>query len=244
MALRLATALAVVLLALASGGCGGDDGTGPATAPGGVSEAGTGGDAFPSLNLRDWVSYADHVAVYSVAGEQAVPTTPEELETDGGVQGRVVTLETRRVLWSAKGAPPLPETFTMDALGWVYEEGRRYEMAMSDAPRVAVGETYVAPLARVRDGTGQLAWWPLATGAQLPVASAKVTLPAAGQSEWEHPLISGLAGMTMTTLSARLDLSRPLPAAAKHMELRPWERYQAVLEELRAGQPVPPGETP
>ena len=67
-----------------------------------------------------------------------------------------------RTLWSADGAPPLPDVIHMEALGWVIQAGgERREAVIEDGPRVAVGERYVAPLAQVRAGTGELEWWPL-----------------------------------------------------------------------------------
>ncbi|MGH2780456.1 MAG: hypothetical protein ACRDLA_03390, partial [Thermoleophilaceae bacterium] len=86
-----------------------------------------------SESLRDWVSYVDHVAVYTVADERAPDT-----DSARDAQVREVTLGVDRRLWSATGAPQLPNRFTIDALD------------SRDAPRLEVGERYLAPLARVR----------------------------------------------------------------------------------------------
>lgn len=236
--------LTVLLVALAAGlasSCGEDEQADRDTAR---SVSVSGADAFPSGSLREWVSYADHVATYTVIDEKARPTDPAELEADGGIQGRQVTLKIDRVLWSAKAAPPLPDEITMDALGWMIDEDGRHEMTMRDAPRVEIGERYLAPLARVRDGTGELAWWPLASGAQLPVTDEKLALPAPDDHPWKDPLLDQLSGTPLNSLQSNLDGSEPLPLPAKYMELRPLDRFQAVLDELHKAEEVPPGETP
>jgi hypothetical protein len=242
MSLQVARAsVVVVAAALLSGSSGCGDGQ---QAEGGGVRAVDGADAFPSDSLRQWVSYADHVAVYSVTDESARPVDPVEIEADGGIQGRTVTLETERNLWSASGAPPLPDSFTMDALGWMIDDDGRHELTMRDAPRVEIGERYLAPLARVRDGTGELAWWPLSSGAQFPVLDGKIVPPAPDEQGWDDPLLTQLAGRSLVGLEASLDASEPLPLPAKYGNLRPFDRFQAVLEELHERETVPPGETP
>jgi hypothetical protein len=226
---RLAAGLLLVLSVTVIG-CGGSSSSAPVS--------GGGSELFPAETLSDWVSYADHVAVFSVASAQPIPPDPADVEHGGGLQGRDVTLRIERILWTADGAPALPEEIHMQALGWVLQEGgERREAVTPDAPRVDVGERYVAPLARVRAGTGELEWWPLSIGAQLPVSDGEVKRP--NDDAWRSPILDALAGTTLAQLESLVHRRAPDPLAAKYMHLRPQERVAAVGMERAKAQGVP-----
>jgi hypothetical protein len=205
-------------------GCGGSDDSSR-------SGAGAGADRFPAESLRDWVSYADHVAIFSVVTERELPASNEDLEHGGGLQGREVTLRIERKLWSAPNAPDLPGEIKMRALGWVLQEGQRLPMTTGDAPRVAVGEKYLAPVVQVEGGDGALEWWPLTVGSQLPLGDSRVTSP--GRDAWRSPMRDALSGRSVDEIAELLKAQRPDPVAEKFSSLRPTERIQAVLAHKR-----------
>lgn len=200
-----------------------------------AAAAGAGGGRFPAQTLQDWVSYADHVAVYTVVAEREIPPSPEELARGEGLVGREVTLRVDGVLWRAPRAPALPAALRMTAPGWVLSDGRRRRMEPDGAPRVAPGERYVAPLARVEDAPGAPEWSPLSAGAQLPLEGDTVGEPAGPATELERTV----AGRSPGELRAALHRQAPDPRAGRYRHLRPAERIRAVLRERGdAGTPA------
>jgi hypothetical protein len=219
--LRSFRALAVTA-ALASGALAA--GCGDSHEPAG---SGAGADRFPAASLRDWVSYADHVATYRVVAEREVPAGESDLEHGGGLQGRVVTLRIERTLWSAPNAPELPGDIEMRALGWVLKDGGRLPMTAADAPRVAVGERYLAPLVQVEGEGGNPEWWPLTVGSQLPLDDSRVIPP--GEGVWRSPMREALARRSVDDIVDLLKGQPPDPVAERYRSLRPTERIRAVI---------------
>jgi hypothetical protein len=219
-------AIAAVVVAIASGaGCG---------SAGDAVVAGDSAARFPSERLRDWVSYADYVAAYTVIAEREIPPASDDADRGEGLVGRDVTLRVDRVVWRAAGAPALPQTLHMTALGWVLVDGQRRELVEQDAPRVAVGEHYVAPVARVEDDPQHPEWWPLAVGAQLPVVDGR----ASDSGNWHSALKSGLAGKTLDALERDVQGTAPDPLAARYRSLRPTERVEAVIRARNHNSPA------
>lgn len=206
--------MAVIGLALA--GCG---------STGSLPVQGSAAERFPADTLRDWVSYADHVAVFEVVSQREIPPTQEEIERGEGLVGRAVTLRIERTLWSAEHAPALPTEVHMTALGWVMQNGETRPMAAANATRVAVGQRYVAPLVRVEDGADGPEWWPLGIGAQLPLDGDRV------EPVTDGPAQRALAGRDVAAVRSALDDQAPDPEAARYRRLRPTERVRAVLRE-------------
>jgi len=214
---------AAVAAALLVAGCSEDSGGGP---PATVALEAT--ERFPGQTVRDWKSYADHVAVYTVTSEREIPAAPEEVARGEGLVGREVTLRIDRTLWSAPEAPALPSEITMTAPGWVLVEGERREVALHDGPRVTVGGRYLAPLVRVEDGPAP-EWWPLTIGSQIQLNGERLAAaPAdpAGNSPRDE-----LAGRSVEEARTIVTRQKPDPAAARHRELRPTQRLEAVQEE-------------
>ncbi len=196
--------------------------------------AGDSAARFPSETLREWVSYADYVAAYTVIAEREIPPASADADRGEGLIGRDVTLRVDRVVWRASGAPALPSTFHMTALGWVLVDGKRRELIEQDAPRVAVGERYVAPLARVEDDPQRAEWWPLSVGAQLPLVDGR----ASKTGEWHSALKSASAGKTLDVLGRDLHATAPDPLAARYRHLRPTERVMAVARARSQDSPA------
>jgi len=123
---RWIVALAVVALGGVAG-CG----TGP-------GDEGGGSSVFPDGSLQDWVSYADHVATYTVVAERE--------------DGRMAdyTLRVDRVVWSAPNAPPLPSRIENRFLNGELD----------------VGDHHLGPLVLVEFTQGP-EWWPLQTESRM-----------------------------------------------------------------------------
>jgi hypothetical protein len=198
-----------------------------------------GAGRFPSETLRDWVSYADHVAVYTVVAEHEIPPPQEEIDRGEGLVGRDVTLHIDRTLWSAAGAPPLPDEIHMTALGWVLQDGERHALVEDGAPRVAVGERYLAPLVRVEDDPDNPEWWPLGIPAQMPLGTDDTVGETNG---WSNALAARLRGRSVNAIRDAVTAENPDPLAQKHAKLRPSKRIRAVLGERGDQAPPAPSE--
>ncbi|WP_053617539.1 hypothetical protein [Nocardiopsis sp. NRRL B-16309] len=95
---------------------------------------------------QDWVTNADHVILASVVDEVVHEPLPVEVERGEGMVGRTVTLDVRRVLWSAPDAArPAPETYEYPTWGFVFTGGvdDMRPIGTQDEPRVEVGHDYV-----------------------------------------------------------------------------------------------------
>jgi hypothetical protein len=232
---RWAAVAGCVVAAVFVAACGTDEATdGSGSAPQ-APVGGSGSELFPGSTLRDWVSYADHIAVLRVVDERALPLGAEEKASGEGLAGREVVLHVERRLWSAENAPPLPDEIRMTGLGWVLHDGKRHPVQSADAPRVMPGERYLAPLALVEFDAGP-EWWPLTAGAQMPVEGGVVT-PA----RWNRGISAALAGRSVGQAERAIHTARPDPVAAGLSHMRPQDRVQAVARRKSQGEPEPTG---
>ncbi|MGW1024171.1 hypothetical protein ACWD4J_10690 [Streptomyces sp. NPDC002577] len=160
---------------------------------------GQGSDHLPSETASDWVTYADHVVVVTVAGEQEIPPTELEVARGEGVIGRELTLEIEQVLWSRDGAPQAPSTWNYSAVGYEFKDGdtsNRTKMALAERPRVESGHQYVMAMvweeAECSDGDepAPAQWRGLGEGSEVPFDNGVI-----GQGE--------LAGVTRSASVAR-----------------------------------------
>lgn len=105
---------------------------------------GSAADRYPSERIADWVSYADHVAYFTVLDEQELPWGEHEKTYREGMVDREVTLRVDRTLWSSSAASAeLPEEMVKLASGWTLHENRKTRYADSGGPRLEVGHQYV-----------------------------------------------------------------------------------------------------
>lgn len=131
-----------------------------------------------SETIPDWATGADLVAEVAVVGERAVePATSETAGHDGfELVGRSVTLTVKSVIWrSPTASEPNPTTFTMNAFGWMREDGgSQREVAVEGAARLEPGHEYVIALkwrgaeCAPGDETVPARWSALGTAAVLP----------------------------------------------------------------------------
>jgi len=131
---------------------------------------------YPTTTVADWVTYADHVVVATVAAE--ADGDHGELSGGSGFIDREVTLDVDDVLWSRpQPSRPIPDSVTVGAIGWSYAHGDssdRVVLAVEDTPRLEVGHTYIVALdwvpARcdVGDEPEPAAWRALGSDAIVP----------------------------------------------------------------------------
>ncbi|MFL1382363.1 MULTISPECIES: hypothetical protein [unclassified Nocardiopsis] len=152
-------------------------------------------DHLPSETASDWVTYADHVVVVSVAAEKEIPPTELEIARGEGLIGRELTLDVETVLWSQEDAPPAPDTWTYPALGYVFTEGDidgRTPMALAGHPRVESGHRYIMAIVweEARCSPGDVpdpaGWRGLGQGSEVPFDDGVI-----GQGELEGRVDDG-----------------------------------------------------
>lgn len=184
-----------------------------------------GSDRFPSETLSDWVSYGDHVAIVTVVDEKALPE--DEMDSGSGIVPREVTLRIEEAIWSREGAPPVDDEVRVVTWGWIVEDGERQPVAARGGPRLELQSRYVTPLVRApRDGVD---WTPLSDSATLPLDGDRISTTKIVGSP--SPIALDLDGATTEELATAVAQAAPDPVAAKHFDLPPDERWEAVLRE-------------
>jgi hypothetical protein len=195
-----------------------------------------GANLFPGESLRDWVSYADHVIIYTITDERRMPPDASELETGEGHVLRAITMRVERTIWSAPDAPELPAAIEWTATGWALHEGQLYVMETDDEPRVAVAQRYLAPVVQVQFDDGPR-WWPLTPGSQMPLGD-NLKVAAADFSSAINPHLVGKRPNEIADIVAH---QPPNPLAAQYRALRPQQRIDAVSRAESAREaPGPP----
>jgi hypothetical protein len=232
--IRMTVLLSGLIAVAPALGCGGEQaGT---SAPAGATPRTVtieGANRFPDTGLRDWASFADHVAVFTVSSDREVMTaTAEELAAGEYLIGREATLTIDQRLWSAPNAPELPPTIAMDVKGWAVKDGQRMAMVAEGEPRLEVGQRYLAPLL-LMDDRSPAEWWPLTVGSMLQLESDTVR-PALPHAQGSARQLAGRSSRDVADMVVR---EPPDPIARRFRHLRPAERVQKVLEALATERP-------
>ena len=219
--------IAVALAAAAGCGGGGEQAsTNPPVRAATPTIVFEGASRFPDAGLRDWVSFADHVVVFTVSAEREVVTElPEKIAMGEYVIGREATLTIDQRLWSASDAPDLPSTIVMNVNGWAVKDGQRFAMVAEGAPRLEVGQRYLAPLL-LMDDRSPAEWWPLTLASMLQLDADRVR-PALPHTPSEAG--RQLAGRVIGNVSEAVNRQPPDPIAQRYQHLRPAERVKKVL---------------
>lgn len=132
---------------------------------------------LPSVTAQDWVTYADHVLVVTVDGEEALDPFADEVERGEGLIGREVSLSVDDVLWSGQQTSrPPPQEMEWSTAGWRFKGSldNRMELSGSATSRFEVGHTYVVAVdwepARCSPGDKKqpAEWRLLGAGAVVP----------------------------------------------------------------------------
>lgn len=116
--------------------------------------------AFPSETMADWITHGDQLSVIRIVDETP-PRLPKDWKNSGGLIGRKVTVRIERTLWHRPKAPRRAGMFRMQAWGWMMESDQRadspiHPLIVRNAPRLKVGQRYLAMLVRLDYG-----WTPL-----------------------------------------------------------------------------------
>lgn len=161
--------------------------------------------ALPDSTAEDWVTYADHAAIFTVVGEQRTGKDQETM--------REVTVEIQDPFWSREGAAePLPQTLVLG-------EGQ---------VDLEVGSEYLAAFTFTNLGgaTAPTEWVQLGI---LPLNSDGVVAEQPGNEDANEEIRRQLQGKTPLAVGDLLRSTNPDPRAAPFYDLDPADRYQEVI---------------
>ncbi len=190
--------------------------------------------SLPTSTARDWVTYADHLAIVHWVSEKELETIPDDGDPEQGEIQRSVTIGVDDVLWSRPQAPALPDEITYFAWGWTYDGDERTELGPWGFPRIEEGHTYVMPIVRYTDPDGAHSrWGPFASDGTLPyddgVLGEGETTNCA-HPQWA-PVAQKVIGQDAQALADVLDSTKPDPKALPYMNLDPEKRMQHVMQD-------------
>jgi hypothetical protein len=204
----------------------------------GIMLSGTGGEAAETPRVmtsqayyvwgdtpRDWVSWADQIAVVDVLGEEQLPFEPSEFEGGSGWVARRIQARIAERIWTrpgSSGPPPSVKLATPD--GWWYNHGELTPVKDLGAHRAQVGDRLVvAMIASEKEG------WTLMSGG-VPVDADTRLHPDQDQTG----LGEQLDGMTLPQLKQTFRSARPFADVVRFHHLDIEERMIAVDKYVRA----------
>lgn len=182
--------------------------------------------AFPSEQITDWVSYADHVVYFTVLAERELPLGEHEQTVGEGMVDREVTVRIDQIVWSSSGAlaPPLPDQLAIGTWGWTLHRNQKEPFVAPGAPRLEVGNSYLAAW-RFDPDDG---WGPHTFSSLLPVDESSVALRDPLHDPADEA-VSALAGKTPDEVRATLHATAPDPVALRYFHLRPEQRCKLFV---------------
>jgi len=123
---------------------------------------------------RDWVSWADEIAVVEVVGEEQLPHEWDAHVSREGFVGRRIQATIHKKIWTVPGAEPAPESVTLKTTdGWFYDHGELIPLKDLGAHRVEVGDRLLVAM------TYSETWgWTLMSGGVPVDATARVQADA------------------------------------------------------------------
>lgn len=210
--------LALTVVAVGTIGCTSDHGE-----P--MSVSGNGSGRVPAESLRDWVSYADAVVIGRVERDIVSPPTKEEVEIGEGLIGRDVVVDVEQVLWARPQGERPPSSLTFTTFGWVYKKDRTTPMVVEGTDRLAVGRSYLIPIALFPD----LGWSPIDAATTVPFEGGRTQVPKGDGAQ--IPAFRDVDGRTGAEITRVIRAAEPYPAAIANAALDPDARLRAVREQ-------------
>ncbi|MFK0167850.1 hypothetical protein ACIQU5_03505 [Streptomyces sp. NPDC090306] len=193
-------------------------------------------DLLPGADATDWVTYADHLAIVTVTGQQELAATPDEIAAGEGFVPRSVSVKVDKVLWSRSGAAAAPASMTWDIDGWMFHGTDRTPIRLDGEPSLNVGERYVVPITylSVTDAVDEAGWEPLNASEIFPDSNGTIGSGATVYG-YDGPADDGTTdlrdqvwGQPESALVGILGSTAVDPAASGYMGLPPDQRYRTA----------------
>jgi hypothetical protein len=143
---------------------------------------------------RDWVSWADAIAVVEVVGEDQLEHPWDTHESREGFVGRQIRAAIEETIWARPGAEPAPNSVTLKTTdGWWYDHGALVPMKDLGAHRSEVGDRLLVAMFHSKD------WgWTLMSGG-IPVSADARLRPDVDQTDLGEQLRSMTVQQTVET---------------------------------------------
>jgi hypothetical protein len=168
---------------------------------------------------RDWVSWADRIAVVEVLGEEQVPSEPGELEGDSGWVARRIHAGIAQTIWARRGTASPPRSVKLRTTdGWWYNDGALTPMTDLGAYRGEVGDRLLVAMIHSDD------WgWTLMSGGVRVGATGRL-LAGHDQSD----IGAQLHGTTLPQVTRTFRSAKPFADVIRFRHLDLEERMIAV----------------
>lgn len=181
--------------------------------------------ASQSFNLwgdtpRDWVGWADEIAVVNVVGEEQLGLDPRLLDGAEGEVGRRIEATVEHTIWSRTGVAGAPTTVRLRTDGWWFKNGRLTPMKELGSHRSEIGDRLLVAMFHSK-GHG----WTLMSGG-IPVGDDARVRSDPDQAD----IGTHLDGMTLRQLTATFRSTKPHAEVARFAHLGVDARMRAVWE--------------
>ncbi len=194
-----------------------------------------GSEMLPAESAQDWVTYGDHLVVFTVEAESRGPFVPDEEGSRKGTVERLLDTKTLDIAWSRPGAREFDSNLELSWGGWFIDGNDEREFLYDPAVRLLVGGTYVGMMTYIEIPDEKPFWAFLSTSALVPAEGGQV---GNGNDELitnGRPFEPGDSGFevldvawggTIIELAALLESTDPDPAAVPYMDIPAVERFQ------------------
>lgn len=179
---------------------------------------------------RDWVSWADRIAVVEVLGEEQVPFEPREFEGGSGWVARRIHAKMEDTIWARPGYSGGPQSLKVRTTdGWWYKESELIPIKDVGAHRSEVGDRLLVAMIHSKK------WgWTLMSGG-IPVDPDARLRADLDQTD----IGKRLDGMTKPQLAETFRTAKPFTDVIRFRHLDLEERMIAVHKHASTSRAAP-----
>jgi hypothetical protein len=174
---------------------------------------------------RDWISWADEIAVVDVVGEEQLAHPWDTHESREGFVGRRIQATIVARIWARLGVEPAPDSITLKTTdGWWYDHGALIPTKDLGAHRSEVGDRLLVAMFRSNE------WgWTLMSGG-VPVGLDARLDADADQTD----IATQLDRMSLPQLTQTFRSAKPFADVVRFQHLNPDQRMIAVAKYAQA----------
>lgn len=189
-----------------------------------------GATMIPDESLKEWVSFADVVAVVTIINETQHAIDATTKKNGEGLVGRTVHARIDEIAWAPEDGTSVREGDVLDVsvFGWSLKHGKLIPITGSNSPRIEVDGTYIMPLAQFERG-----WGPITPQSVIPVNDSSIARKDADRIRAKSPVAKRVKGKSIAKLRKMLNKERVDEVAARNRHLRPNDRAKMVMKARR-----------